>query len=349
MFSVDRPSTNASLGSRSATRATAAPVDIERTSQVSASRANRAGTGNPGIAWASSTRQTATGHEGQRPPRPHHVGDAEQERRGQQGDERSAEHAQPGEDGGTRLGERDRAEGKARGGAGDHVQALRHEQDPELSDGEESAIGVHRGQPAVFLDRSLMFRLEVKHGRLADVGRLAGARPVRGVAAGRCEAPRWSAPASPAIRASGSRAPRSAPSSATCCASTRFGPPSRRPAPGPVGSLTSTACRRAAGRCRSPRSSHWSPSWGTVGSRSDLRESSPGPLPALIGRPGLTEHVVGLIEWVWTHIVAADWPRRERVLRADIVSRTTRLAQHGWSGVLGDLRREIAWLGEAGC
>ena len=59
MFSVDRPSTNASLGSRSATRAMAAPVDIERTSQVSASRAKRAGTGNPGIAWASSTRQTA--------------------------------------------------------------------------------------------------------------------------------------------------------------------------------------------------------------------------------------------------------------------------------------------------
>ena len=80
--------------------------------------------------------------------------------------------------------------------------------------------------------------------------------------------------------------------------------------------------------------------------RADLRESSPGPLPALIGRPGLTEHVVGLIEWVWDHIVAADWPRRERVLRADIVSRTTRLAQHGWSGVLGDLRREIEWLGE---
>ncbi len=60
--------------------------------------------------------------------------------------------------------------------------------------------------------------------------------------------------------------------------------------------------------------------------RADLRESSPGPLPALIGRPGLTEHVVGLLEWVWDHVVATDWPRRERVLHADIVSRTTRLA-----------------------
>ncbi|HET9421183.1 MAG TPA: ArsR family transcriptional regulator [Nocardioides sp.] len=80
--------------------------------------------------------------------------------------------------------------------------------------------------------------------------------------------------------------------------------------------------------------------------RADLEESSPRPLSPLIGRPGLTEHVVGLLEWVWEHAVATDWPRRERVLRADIVSRTARLAEHGWSGVLSDLRREIEWLGE---
>jgi DNA-binding transcriptional ArsR family regulator len=78
----------------------------------------------------------------------------------------------------------------------------------------------------------------------------------------------------------------------------------------------------------------------------DLEESSSRPLSPLIRRPGLTEHVVGLLEWVWEHAVATDWPRRERVLRADIVSRTARLAEHGWSGVLSDLRREIEWLGE---
>ncbi len=80
--------------------------------------------------------------------------------------------------------------------------------------------------------------------------------------------------------------------------------------------------------------------------RADLKESSPGPLSPLIGRPGLTEHVVGLLEWLWEHVVSTDWPRRERVLRADIVSRTARLAEHGWSGVLSDLRREVEWLGE---
>jgi hypothetical protein len=79
--------------------------------------------------------------------------------------------------------------------------------------------------------------------------------------------------------------------------------------------------------------------------RSDLRDTVRGPLDPLLERPGLTEHAVGLLEWVWEHAVANDWPRRERVLSADIVSRTSRLAQHGWSGVLGDLRRDIEWLG----
>jgi hypothetical protein len=79
--------------------------------------------------------------------------------------------------------------------------------------------------------------------------------------------------------------------------------------------------------------------------RSDLRDTVRGPLDPLLERPGLTEHAVGLLEWVWEHAVATDWPRRERVLSADIVSRTSRLARHGWSGVLGDLRRDIEWLG----
>ena len=101
-------------GSRSATRATAAPVDIERTSQVSREQGESRGHRQPRNRLGQLDQADGTGHEGQRAPRPHHVGDAEQERRGQQGDERSAEHAQPGEDGGARLGERDRAEGKAR-------------------------------------------------------------------------------------------------------------------------------------------------------------------------------------------------------------------------------------------
>jgi DNA-binding transcriptional ArsR family regulator len=70
------------------------------------------------------------------------------------------------------------------------------------------------------------------------------------------------------------------------------------------------------------------------------------PLPAELTGPGLAGHVAGLLEWVWTHTVEADWPRREQVLRADIVSRTMRLAEHGWSSVFSDLRRDMRWLGQ---
>jgi len=60
----------------------------------------------------------------------------------------------------------------------------------------------------------------------------------------------------------------------------------------------------------------------------------------------VVEHAVDLIEWVWSHTVAADWARRERVLRADIISRTTRLATQGWAAVLPDLGRDQEWLGD---
>ena len=60
----------------------------------------------------------------------------------------------------------------------------------------------------------------------------------------------------------------------------------------------------------------------------------------------VVEHAVDLIEWVWSHTVAADWARRERVLRADIISRTTRLATQGWAAVLPDLGRDREWLGD---
>jgi len=80
--------------------------------------------------------------------------------------------------------------------------------------------------------------------------------------------------------------------------------------------------------------------------RADLLETTGGPLPAALRGPGVTDHAVGLLDWVWTHVVSSDWPRRERVLRADIVARTSRLAGHGWSAVLSDLGRDRAWLGE---
>jgi DNA-binding transcriptional ArsR family regulator len=77
----------------------------------------------------------------------------------------------------------------------------------------------------------------------------------------------------------------------------------------------------------------------------DLREVGAGPLPRILARPGVTSYAVGLLDWVWTHTLATDWPRRERILRADIVSRTSRLASHGWAAVLHDLGRDREWIG----
>ena len=79
--------------------------------------------------------------------------------------------------------------------------------------------------------------------------------------------------------------------------------------------------------------------------RADLEETVRGSLPALLRRPGVTAHAVELLDWVWTRVVASDWPRRERVLQADIVSRTARLARHGWEAVLPELGRNRAWVG----
>jgi DNA-binding transcriptional ArsR family regulator len=43
--------------------------------------------------------------------------------------------------------------------------------------------------------------------------------------------------------------------------------------------------------------------------------------------------------------LATDWPRRERILRADIVARTAQLASNGWAAVLRDLGQGREWAG----
>ena len=80
--------------------------------------------------------------------------------------------------------------------------------------------------------------------------------------------------------------------------------------------------------------------------RADLRETMLTALPAHLMSANLTEAAAGLLEWVWTHTVATDWPRRERLLRADIVARTGQLATHGWAAVLRDLGRGREWAGD---
>lgn len=80
--------------------------------------------------------------------------------------------------------------------------------------------------------------------------------------------------------------------------------------------------------------------------RAEMQRTMQQPLPPELRSAPVTEAVVGLLRWVWTHTLATDWQRRDRILRADIVARTSRLASHGWAAVLRDLGRDREWAGD---
>jgi DNA-binding transcriptional ArsR family regulator len=68
--------------------------------------------------------------------------------------------------------------------------------------------------------------------------------------------------------------------------------------------------------------------------------------PILLDTSGLAAAAAGLLRWIWTRTIEPEWPRRVRVLQADIVSRTSRLSEQGWSGVLRGLGPDVRWLGD---
>ncbi|GAA0581425.1 winged helix-turn-helix transcriptional regulator [Kribbella sandramycini] len=68
--------------------------------------------------------------------------------------------------------------------------------------------------------------------------------------------------------------------------------------------------------------------------------------PLLLTTSGLSAGVGELLTWVWTHTVEPDWPRRRRVLQADVVSRTAKLSEQGWAGVLSGLGPDVRWIGD---
>ncbi|MFL6126190.1 transcriptional regulator [Actinophytocola sp.] len=80
--------------------------------------------------------------------------------------------------------------------------------------------------------------------------------------------------------------------------------------------------------------------------RADLAVSHGGPLPGELHRDDLPARTADLIEWVWTRTVLPDWPRRLRIIEADIVARTAQLTRGGWVAALDDMRRDMRWLGE---
>ncbi|MEV0495564.1 ArsR/SmtB family transcription factor [Streptomyces atratus] len=79
--------------------------------------------------------------------------------------------------------------------------------------------------------------------------------------------------------------------------------------------------------------------------RADLKVSLGGPLPALLDRDDLPQRAADVLDWVWRRTVLPDWPRRRRIIEADIVARTGQLSQGGWAAALSGLRPGMRWLG----
>ncbi len=80
--------------------------------------------------------------------------------------------------------------------------------------------------------------------------------------------------------------------------------------------------------------------------RADLAVSLRGPLPGELDRPDLPDRAADLLEWVWNETVLPYWPRRRRIIEADIVVRAQQLTQGGWAAALDDLRPGMRWLGD---
>jgi len=70
------------------------------------------------------------------------------------------------------------------------------------------------------------------------------------------------------------------------------------------------------------------------------------PLSPELFASGLPTTVADLLRWVWDTTIRPDWPRRRRVLQADVVARIARLSTEGWSGVLRGLAPGVRWLGD---
>ncbi|GAB2718894.1 ArsR/SmtB family transcription factor [Kitasatospora kifunensis] len=80
--------------------------------------------------------------------------------------------------------------------------------------------------------------------------------------------------------------------------------------------------------------------------RADLAVSWGGPLPVGLDRQDVPQRAAALLEWVWARTVLPGWPRRRRIIEADILARTARLGRGGWVAALEGLRPALRWLGE---
>ncbi|MFF0863579.1 ArsR/SmtB family transcription factor [Nonomuraea sp. NPDC003560] len=80
--------------------------------------------------------------------------------------------------------------------------------------------------------------------------------------------------------------------------------------------------------------------------RADLVESLGGPVPAVLRRDDLPARMAARLEWVWRETVLPAWPRRRRIIEADVTARAARLGRGGWAAALDGMRPGLRWLGD---
>ncbi|MGY0487919.1 ArsR/SmtB family transcription factor [Streptomyces sp. WG-D5] len=81
--------------------------------------------------------------------------------------------------------------------------------------------------------------------------------------------------------------------------------------------------------------------------RAGLALSSPGPLPDALARADdLAERAADVLAWVWRETVLPEWPRRRRIIEADVLARTRELTRGGWAAAFGGMRPTMGWLGD---
>ncbi|MCT4352163.1 ArsR family transcriptional regulator [Streptomyces sp. Je 1-79] len=79
----------------------------------------------------------------------------------------------------------------------------------------------------------------------------------------------------------------------------------------------------------------------------DLAVSLGGPVPEpLASATDLPYRMAELLAWVWRETVLPTWPRRRRILEADVLARTAMLTRGGWAAALDELNPgRTRWLG----
>ncbi|GAA2907409.1 transcriptional regulator [Actinoplanes cyaneus] len=79
--------------------------------------------------------------------------------------------------------------------------------------------------------------------------------------------------------------------------------------------------------------------------RAHLAEGLGGRLPAALDRDDLGPRMADLLSWIWRTGIEPDWPRRRRLLEADVLARTRQLSLGGWRAALDRMRTGMRWLG----